>query len=420
MVPLGPAALSDPGRDGRYGSMRAVPTVARWWSSRTESQRIDLYTRWSYYSTLVFLPFFLLLAVAPAWGAPPRWLTLVLAAAAVTTTAACLVLTRQGFRDRAAGPDRPALAVAVVAGLVTVGAALAVSADGPSPSAPWAAGLVTAGVLLGASVTVPTRPLVAGAAVGGVLAGVVSLAEGSSPVTAAVVGVSIWASVVALVTAFRFTVWILDVVLEMERTRGVQAQLAVAEERLRFARDLHDVMGRNLSAIAVKTQLAAELVRRGRDGAAEELADISRVAEESLREVRDVVRGYRRTDLPGELAGARSVLRAAGAGVTVTGEEEAVALPEPVQTALGWVVREAVTNVLRHSRASWCRVELRAAGGEAELQVTNDGAPGAGTAWGNGLTGLAERLAATGGRLSAGPDGDRFVLTATVPVRVPA
>jgi two-component system sensor histidine kinase DesK len=106
--------------------------------------------------------------------------------------------------------------------------------------------------------------------------------------------------------------------------------------------------------------------------------------------------------------------------VTVTGEEDAVDLPEPVQTALGWVVREAVTNVLRHSRASWCRVELRAAGGEAELQVTNDGAPGAGTAWGNGLTGLAERLAATGGRLSAGPDGDRFVLTATVPVRVPA
>jgi signal transduction histidine kinase len=79
-----------------------------------------------------------------------------------------------------------------------------------------------------------------------------------------------------------------------------------------------------------------------------------------------------------------------------------------------------VTNVLRHSRASWCAVELRAAGGAAELQVTNDGAPGATTTWGSGLTGLAERLAATGGRLSAGPDGDRFVLTATVPVRVPA
>ena len=268
--------------------------------------------------------------------------------------------------------------------------------------------------------TVATRPLVAAAAVGGALSGAVSLAEGNPPVGAVVVGVSIAVSLVALVTAFRFTVWILDVVLEMERSRGVQAQLAVAEERLRFARDLHDVMGRNLSAIAVKSQLAAELVRRGRDGSLDELADISRVAEESLREVRDVVRGYRRTDLPGELAGARSVLRAAGVGVTVTGEEDAVTLPEPVQTALGWVVREAVTNVLRHSRASWCSVELRAVGGEAELRVANDGARNAETTWGNGLTGLAERLAAAGGRLSAGPDGDRFVLAATVPVGVPA
>jgi two-component system sensor histidine kinase DesK len=240
------------------------------------------------------------------------------------------------------------------------------------------------------------------------------------PVAAVINGVSTAVTLVAFVTAFRFTVWILDVVLEMERTRGVQARLAVAEERLRFARDLHDVMGRNLSAIAVKSQLAAELVRRGMDGAADELADISRVAEESLREVRDVVRGYRRSDLPGELAGARSVLRAAGVTVTVTGEEAAVALPEPVQTALGWVVREAVTNVLRHSRARWCTVELRSVGGEAELQVANDGAGGTAGSWGNGLTGLAERLAATGGRLSAGPDGDRFVLAATVPVGVPA
>nr|WP_275585960.1 histidine kinase [Geodermatophilus sabuli] len=206
----------------------------------------------------------------------------------------------------------------------------------------------------------------------------------------------------------------------MDRTRGVQLQLAVAEERLRFARDLHDVMGRNLSAIAVKSQLAAELVRRGREGAVEELADISRVAEESLREVRDVVRGYRRSDLPGELAGARSVLRAAGVGCTVEGEDDGAALPEPVQTALGWVVREAVTNVLRHSRATACTVALRTDGGEAELRVSNDGVAGTPVDWGNGLTGLAERLAATGGRLTADAVEDRFVLTATVPVRVPA
>ena len=420
MVPLGPAALTRPAGDGRYGSMGAVPTVARWWSSRTDPQRIDLYTRSSYYSTLVFVPVLLFFSVAPNWVTASPWQPVVLLGSSGVTTAACLVLTRRGFRDRAAGPDRPALLVALVSGLVTVGAALAVTGEAPAPAGPWVAGLMGAAVLLALSVTVPTRPLVAGAAVAGVLAGVVAFADGNPPLAAVAVGASIGLAVGFFVTAFRFSVWILDVVLEMERTRGVQAQLAVAEERLRFARDLHDVMGRNLSAIAVKSQLAAELVRRGRDGAAEELADISRVAEESLREVRDVVRGYRRTDLPGELAGARSVLRAAGVAVTVTGEEEAVDLPEPVQTALGWVVREAVTNVLRHSRAGRCTVELRATGGEAELQVANDGARGARTAWGNGLTGLAERLAATGGRLSAGPDGDRFVLAASVPVGVPA
>ena len=107
----------------------------------------------------------------------------------------------------------------------------------------------------------------------------------------------------------------------------MQLQLAVAEERLRFARDLHDVMGRNLSAIAVKGQLAGELVRRGRPEAADGVADISRIAEESLREVRGVVGGYRTVDLAGELAGARSVLRAAGVACTVSGEDDGAALP---------------------------------------------------------------------------------------------
>jgi two-component system sensor histidine kinase DesK len=93
--------------------------------------------------------------------------------------------------------------------------------------------------------------------------------------------------IIGFALTFRLSVWVLDLVREMERTRGVQSQLAVAEERLRFARDLHDVMGRNLSAIAVKSQLAGELVRRGRPDAADEVADVRRLAEDSLREVRE-------------------------------------------------------------------------------------------------------------------------------------
>jgi signal transduction histidine kinase len=91
-----------------------------------------------------------------------------------------------------------------------------------------------------------------------------------------------------------------------------------------------------------------------------------------------------------------------------------------VQAALGWVVREAVTNVLRHSRATECTVQLRTTGGAAELTVTNDGVAGSGSGWGSGLTGLAERLAVAGGRLSTRRERDRFVLTASLPVGVPA
>jgi signal transduction histidine kinase len=403
--------------------MSAVPTVARWWENRTAPQRIELYTRWSFYGWLAMTP---LLALALAGSAvdriQPATTVFVLASVAVAVTAVLLARTGLAAHREGQGLPRRPVAAAGVAALVTAAAAVAAfSGDAfDSPALAWGVAMPPAMALSAASTVWPTRTLAqAGFGIGGAT-GIVVLTADVPLGVGAVLAVVIGATVTFLALAFRFSVWVLDVVREMERSRGVQLQLAVAEERLRFARDLHDVMGRNLSAIAVKSQLAAELVRRGRDGAAEELADISRVAEESLREVRDVVRGYRRTDLAGELAGARSVLRAAGVGCTVAGEDAGAELPEPVQVALGWVVREAVTNVLRHSRATECTVALRAAGGEAELTVTNDGvAAGAGD-WGTGLTGLGERLAAAGGRLSARPEGSRFVLTATVPVGVPA
>lgn len=405
--------------DGRYGSILAVPTVSRWWESRTAPQRLDLYTRWSFYGWLGMTPALALLALAPlAAEAGPALVAGYLAGCAALGGLG-IAVARAGLsapREASAAP-RALLGALVGLALGTAGAGLAAARGSEAPEAVvWAVGLPLAVVLTAAAPLWSSRVLTGAGAVVGVLVGLATTAVGR-PVTAAVVqAVAVTLAVVGLAVAFRFSVWVLDVVVETERNRGVQLQLAVAEERLRFARDLHDVMGRNLSAIAVKSQLAGELVRRRRPEAAEEVADISRIAEQSLREVREVVRGYRTADLAGELAGARSVLRAAGVGCTVAGEEHGVGLPEPVQAALGWVVREAVTNVLRHSRAGACGITLAVGGGAATLTIVNDGAGPGEPRWGSGLTGLAERLAAASGRLTTGCDGGRFTLAATVPV----
>ena len=402
-------------RSARHGSMAAVPGLTRWWSSRSDTDRIEIYTRWSFHVTLVGLPFVLLLATVSAYrGRGVVW-DLALAVAALVTTGACIVVAETGFR-RAVVP-RPALVVALVAGATTVGLGLQVTAardaDGvPSPAGPWFVGLVAAGVLVALSVTVPYRPLVGGSLVAGVLSAAVGAARGVPVLGAVIVGLSIVVALVGFVGAFRFSVWLLDVVREQERARGVQAQLAVAEERLRFARDLHDVMGRNLSAIAVKSQLAEQLVRRGRPEAADEVAAIGALAGSSLAEVREVVRGYRAVDLGSELAGARSVLRAAGIDCVVQGED--ADLTEQAQVVLGWVVREAVTNVLRHGSGGSCTIAVVESGPDVSLTVTNTATGDVG-AWGSGLTGLSERLAAAGGRLSAQRVGADFVLVAEVP-----
>ena len=416
---MGTPALST-ARRGRYGSMTAVPTVSRWWNSRSAPQRIDLYTRWSFYGYLgAGLPLFALAVAGSVIETAPVLGLRAFLVAAVVTAAAAVVLAARGLDAHGTGRPIAPVVPAAALGAALVTAAIGVWAFGAvaghSPSTAWSVGVPLGMVLTAGSTIWDTRQLALPSFLIGVLAGAGSLVAGAEPVAAGVAAVSVAVTAYAVVMAFRFTVWVLDVVLEMDRTRGVQLQLAVAEERLRFARDLHDVMGRNLSAIAVKSQLAGELVRRSRPEAADEVADISRIAEESLREVREVVRGYRSTDLTSELAGARSVLRAAGVACSVQGEDDAAALPEPVQAALGWVVREAVTNVLRHSAAGECGIALDRGEGEVRLTVTNDGVTGGATGTGSGLAGLRERLTAAGGSLTAARDGARFTLTATLP-----
>ncbi|MFE2058409.1 sensor histidine kinase [Streptomyces sp. NPDC059446] len=217
--------------------------------------------------------------------------------------------------------------------------------------------------------------------------------------------------------AFRATGWGVRLVEELAAARETQARLAVAEERLRFGRDLHDVLGRNLAVVAFTSELAAQLARRGRPEAVEQMEEVQRIAQESQREIRSVVRGYRTADLHTELAGARSVLEAAGIDCRIE-YGPAARLPSGVQTAIGWVVREATTNVLRHAQgASRCTVSLRTAGPAAALLVMeNDGAAGTPPGTGTGLTGLRERLAVLGGTLTTAREpGGIFRLTAHIP-----
>ncbi|HEY6277290.1 MAG TPA: histidine kinase [Streptosporangiaceae bacterium] len=224
----------------------------------------------------------------------------------------------------------------------------------------------------------------------------------------------------AAVLTCRVSAWTLRVMWELDRSRTVHARLSVAEERLRFARDLHDVLGRNLSLIAVKSELAAQLARRGNEEAAEHMLEVRRVAQESLREMREVVSAYRVADLDTELAGAQAVLRSAGVSCRIIGD--AAGLPPDVQAALGWVVREGTTNIIRHSDATGCTIELYVldAPGTARtvtLRMDNDHAhslePGTG---GTGLLGLGERLAGLGGSITTRrPRSGHFRLEATLP-----
>jgi signal transduction histidine kinase len=215
---------------------------------------------------------------------------------------------------------------------------------------------------------------------------------------------------------------------ELTVEREANARLAVAEERLRFARDFHDVLGRNLTLIAVTSDLAAGLARRGDPDAVDKMLDVRSLAHESAREVREVVTGYRAADLDTELAGARSVLRAAGITTRVIGDSTCV--PGDAQTALAWVLREATTNVIRHSNATTCTIEIgihpgteAGAADTATLRIHNDGAPPPDPLHppGHGLAGLRERVKASGGHLAAGPEpGGFFTVEARLPTTTAA
>jgi two-component system sensor histidine kinase DesK len=203
-------------------------------------------------------------------------------------------------------------------------------------------------------------------------------------------------------------------VIELRAAREEIARLAVSEERLRLARDLHDLLGHSLSVIALKAQVARRTMHGDSTTASAAVDDVERVARESLREVREMVSGLRQRSLAEEMQSAGEILQAAGIALDVEGDPTVV---EPGDdSVLAWTVREGVTNVIRHSQAQRCVIRLsRDHGGVTELEVSDDGT-GSNPAPGSGLRGLRERATAVGGQLDAGPlTGGGFRLRVRVP-----
>jgi len=220
--------------------------------------------------------------------------------------------------------------------------------------------------------------------------------------------------------------WWLKAVTDMDGSRRAAAELATARERLRLADDLHDILGHALEVVAFKSELAARLlaaegppadpgVATDSERARSEMVAVQQVARESLREVRALVRDTRATDLFSEIAGARAVLGSAGIELVVRGDPSTVG--PTARNVLGRVLREAMTNVLRHAQSSHCTIEIDVSDGAARLQVVNDGAlPADGADPGTGLAALSRYLGEHAGRLEAGlaPDGT-FRLDAVLP-----
>jgi two-component system, NarL family, sensor histidine kinase DesK len=202
---------------------------------------------------------------------------------------------------------------------------------------------------------------------------------------------------------------------QLSLAREQIARLAVGEERLRFARDLHDLLGHSLSVIALKSELAGRLIKTTPGLAAHEVEDIEKVARDALKEVREVVAGYRQPTLAAELAGAHEALAAAGIEFSV--DQDRVALPPAVEAVLAWTVREGVTNVMRHSQAKRCAIRIDNKDGRATVDVVDDGRGGLPEA-GSGLSGLQERVLERGGTLIAEPlphEGFRLKVTLPLP-----
>ncbi|MFH0243038.1 sensor histidine kinase [Streptomyces sp. HK10] len=234
-----------------------------------------------------------------------------------------------------------------------------------------------------------------------------------------------WATVVYLTTSTMMAGLILygtarlsDLVAEVQASRAEMARMAVTEERLRFARDLHDLLGYSLSAITLKSELTYRLVNSRPDRAREEIVSILEVSRQALSDVRLVASGYRDMSLAAEAESAAAIL--ATADIRAEADVPSGRLHPVTDTVLATALREGVTNILRHSKAQTCVISVESEGETVVLRLVNDGVsgqrPDRSPHSGSGLGNLRTRLAAIGGRVEAGVREDgRFHLVARAP-----
>ncbi|WP_433528738.1 sensor histidine kinase [Micromonospora sp. CA-263727] len=281
-------------------------------------------------------------------------------------------------------------------------------AVGAWPTWAWLGVAVVGGVPLLAPFRAVLPATVAALAVAGTVAEATGASVGRALLITGTVGPGI-----AAVNGFQ--VWFWRLLVQAGQGRAAQARLAAAQERLRFAGDVHDLLGHHLTVIALKAELAARLAPDDPARAGREAAEAQRLAATALTELRRTVHGYRQVDLADQLTAVGEVLRSSGVRCTLV--PPAGELPPEAATQLAAVLREAGTNVLRHSRAGWCRIEIAQEEDVVRMTVTNDGvtATAVPDQHSHGLRGLADRLATTGGQLRTSRADGVFIVEATVP-----
>jgi two-component system sensor histidine kinase DesK len=348
---------------------------------------------------------FILYPIVRIVSAPPEPVVAALVLSATGLFA--LLLSAVARRD----PLDPRRSSGWLAGLDLAILGLVAAAELRAPGQGWFALFYYASTA--ASTLLPERRALRLIAAAGVVAAL-CLSLTLDPASALIQGLSV--SIIG-VTVFAMTA-LRRTNVKLHAARQELATLAVAEERSRIARDLHDVLGHSLSLIAIKSELAGRLLPAEPERARGEIADVERVARDALASVRGTVGGYRQPTLDGELASAKEVLDASGIDSTI--DHEVGPLPASQDVILAWAVREAVTNVVRHSAARHAKIRTVRQGGQAELEVLDDGGPtpaSVGFGDGTGLEGLRERLERVGGRLDAGPRAaGGYRVVATVPI----